>query len=160
MISVINQTCIDSYFTSFEPSTLCCCCFKKLLNGSRGASGADPSPGAQPNPARLGVAGAYSAPPGGPQESTQPNREVKVTQGPSFRGPMCSPPLPLLPWWSWTASLRRSSWSRAVQSTLIHLLSPATPRCRAQSMDSMSLAANSSKPHSWGRYTHFMHWKT
>lgn len=81
MISVINQTRIDSYFTSFEPSTLCCCCFKKLLNGSRGASGADPSPGAQPNPARLGVAGAYPAPPGGSQESTQPNREVRGDAG-------------------------------------------------------------------------------
>lgn len=54
MISVINQTCIDSYFTSFEPSTLCCCCFKKLLNGSGGLL--ELTLPQEPSPTRPGLA--------------------------------------------------------------------------------------------------------
>lgn len=42
----------------------------------------------EPSPARLGVAGAFPAPPGGHQESTQPNREAGGDAG-SFPGPGC-----------------------------------------------------------------------
>lgn len=45
----------------------------------------------EPSPAQIGVAGASPAPPGGHQESTQLNREVRGDAG-SFRGPGLSAP--------------------------------------------------------------------